>query len=188
MNQPINMGQKTLNDILLWAAQRGDNIQGTPDQVQEIQEQTATYYRRISGRELEALLSAGVEGIISMSEKNAFIYLPPVEKGNCIVPILCVDYDYATNTPEVTLRIALFLIDNGGNQKAIGYRFETGHGERRHRYHHIQHIDQLGKQKLQGSEWIPTEYPAIPIDAQDPIDLVVCMLVCLYDLEILKQS
>jgi len=186
MNQPVNVGQKTLNDLLVWIAQRGENIQSAQKQFQKIQEKTAIYYRKMDSRELEALLAAGAPGTMSTSEKNAFIYLPPTEKGPCIVPILSVEYNYATEPPEATLRIALFLLDSKDDIKAIGYRFETASRQGRHRYCHIQHIDGLGQNKFPpGVEWIPTEYPAFPLDAQDPIELVICMLVSLYDREIL---
>jgi hypothetical protein len=188
MSQPVNVGQKTLNDILIWIVQRGDDIQNAPEQVQSIQEQIAIYYKKINGLELEAMLTAGAPGMMSMLDKDVFIYLPPIEKGNYIVPILCLEYDYATEIPELILKIALFLFDGEQNLKAIGYRFETANKQGRHCYCHIQHIDGLGRHKLPpGIEWIPKEYPAFPIDAQDPVELLVCMLVSLYDLAIIKN-
>ena len=192
MNQPANMEQKTVNDILIWIAQRGDDIQDAPEQVQRIQDRTF-YYRKISSRELETMLTVGAPRTVNMLDNKAFIYLPPIKKGNCIVPILCVEYDYATEMPELTLRIALFLFDGENNLKAIGYRFETAHNRERHHYYHIQHInkfdpsDESDRYKLPDTEWVPIEYPAFPIDAQNPIELLICLLVSLYDLTIIKK-
>jgi len=194
MNQPANVEQKTLNDILIWVAQRGDNIQDAPEQVQRIQERTAFIYRKISSRELETMLTVGAPRTVNMLNNNAFIYLPPIDKGGWLVPILCVEYNYAGGTPELSLKVALFLIsedDDKETLQAIGYRFETPHERERHHYYHIQPINGFDRDNnrwiLPGTEWVPTNYPAFPIDAQDPIELLVCMLVSLYDLAIIKN-
>jgi len=193
MSPTTNIEHKTLVDILIWVAQLGDNVQGASEKVQKIHEQTALYFRKVSSRELEALLNTGAPSKVNLIDNNAFICLPPIEKGDCFVPILCVEYDYSLVVPELHLRIALFLISEGDGDetlKAIGYRFETAHTRDRHHYCHLQHINKLGQRNrytLPGVEWIPTEYPAFPIDAQDPIQLLVCMLVSLYDVDIIKN-
>jgi hypothetical protein len=129
-----------------------------------------------------------------MLNKNAFIYLPPIENGGWLVPILRVEYNYAVETPELSLKVALFLISENDSQetlKAVGYRFETPHEQVRHHYCHIQLVNGFDRDNkrwiLPGTEWVPTNYPAFPIDAQDPIELLVCMLVSLYDLAIIKN-
>lgn len=192
MNRPVNIEQNTLNNILVWVAQLGDNIQNTSEKVQKIQEQTGVF-RKITDRELEAMLSTGAPRTVSMLENNAFIYLPPAKKGDCFVPILCVEYDYAIEMPKLSLKIALFHISENDDKRplqAIGYRFETSHEQERHHYCHIQHINGFGhsdRYKLPGTEWVPMEYPAFPIDAQNPIELLVCLLVSLYDLDIIND-
>lgn len=194
MNQPVNIEQKILNDILVWVAQLGDKNQDTSEKVQRIREKIGVNYRKITDRKLENMLTKDAPNTLSMFDKNVFIYLPPIEKGDIYVPILSVEYDYAVAMPEVSLKIALFLIsetDGKDTLKAIGYRFETPHKNVRHHYYHIQHINGFSRSdsrwKLPGNEWVPTEYPAFPIDAQDPIQLLVCLLVSLYDRAIIKN-
>ena len=109
MYQPVNMEQRKLIDILIWVAQLGDNIQDASDKVQKIQAKTAVPYRKINSRELETMLK-GASNAINMSASNSFIYLPPTKKGDCFVPILCIEYDYEVEIPELHLRIALFNI------------------------------------------------------------------------------
>jgi len=192
MNQPVNMEQRELMDLLIWIAQLGDKVQSVSAKVQKIQERTAINYRKIRDRELEALLLSAPLGL-RLLDRNVFIYLPAIEKGTCFVPILGVEYDYSLHPPEIHLKVALFLIsENDGLEtlNAIGYRFETPHEGVRHRYCHIQHIirfDQSERYKLPGAEWVPWEYPAFPVDAQDPIELLICMLVSLYDIDIIKK-
>jgi hypothetical protein len=194
MYQPVNIEQRKLIDILIWVAQLGDNIQDTTDKVQKIQAKTAVPYRKINSRELESLLNEGAPKTIKMFNKKAFIYLPPIEKGGWLVPILSVEYNYAVETPELTLKVALFLISENDDKEtlqAIGYRFETPHEQERHHYYHVQPIKGFERDNnrwnLPGTEWVPTDYPAFPMDAQDPIELLVCMLVSLYDLAIIKN-
>ena len=189
----MNIEQKKFVDILVWIAQLGDNVQNLPEEAQKIHQSAAGKYRKINSRELEAILTQGESKTLSLLDSNAFIYLPPVTKGGCFVPILCVEYDFDAETPIISLKVALFLMvekDGKDSPQAIGYRFETPHHQGRHHYYHIQPIDGFGRSsrwKLPGTEWIPTDYPAFPIDAHDPIELLVCLLVSLYDLAIINN-
>ena len=181
------MEQKKFIDILVWIAQLGDKVQNLPEKAQKIHQRAAEKYRKIGSRELEAILTRGEPKTVSLLNCRGFVYLPPIDKGGWLVPILSVEYNYSADNPQVSLKVALFLlVEVAGkeNLRAIGYRFETPHGGDRHNYYHVQPIDGFGhsdRWKLPGTDWVPTDYPAFPIDAQDPIQLLISMLVSLYD-------
>jgi len=184
--------QRKLVEILVWISQLGDNVQNLPKEAQKIHQSAAEKFRKINSRELEAILTQDESETVSLLDSNSFVYLPPIEKGGCFVPILCIEYNFDAETPIVSLKVALFLmVENDGKDelKAIGYRFETPHKHSRHHYYHLQPIDGFDRSdrwKLPGSEWVPTNYPAFPLDAEDPIELLICLLVSLYDLKIIK--
>ena len=80
--------------------------------------------------------------------------------------------------------MALFLLDANGTPRAVGYRFETPETAGPHHYYHAQLIRSFGKAGVDWGipcpVWLPDTQPAFVLDADDPIELLVCLLVSLY--------
>jgi hypothetical protein len=110
--------------------------------------------------------------------KSKYIYLDPVKKGTVMMPLLRLKYDFGRHPPEVRLRLHLFLKHND-RLKAFGFRYESPEGSGMHHYYHAQIIKDVGPKDAR-SFWLPDDQPAFPIDTDNPIGLLVALLVSLY--------
>ena len=148
-----------------------------------IREFTGTHFPPLEPHALRTLLAGGGKRIDTLEvDYGKFVYLKPVLKNNCMVPIMAFKYDMRGPGAIASIRIALFIEHESGHEKevkAIGYRFESGSGM--HGYCHVQHIKEFDKNfRLQTENWIPDEAPAIPIEAGGPVGLLLCTLGSLY--------
>ena len=80
----------------------------------------------------------------------------------------------------------MFLVDDDINVKSLGYRFESPEGKNNqnagvHHYYHIQMI----QPPTCRIDWLPETQPAFPLDADNPVKLLLCVLVSLYGLDYL---
>lgn len=192
--------QGLLNQIIKWLADSQRWIRGKPHETaRDILERLLPFFTMVGN--LDAML-ARKEPILDFLDSGSFIYLKPVEKGGWMIPILSIRYNFRSAKPVTSLRLALFLLDEAGNLKARGYRFETPSSNEfdtassneeenpssigRHDYYHAQLIISFDKKTSRWSlpcePWLPTSQPAFPLDAEDPITLIVCLLVSLYGL------
>ena len=126
------------------------------------------------------------------------LYLPTIWKGNAVqVPILTWKYNFSLAKPQTSLYVALLQIaETSGRLQGIGLRFETpeepGEGsESAHNYWHAQITRGFTRERplMDGDralcpEWFPESYPAFPLPAYTPEELVVCMLVSLYGVKL----
>lgn len=89
----------------------------------------------------------------------------------------------------VNLRIytLLTMLDENSDIQAISIRFETDEGIPRndtigsHDFCHAQFCHSIGRLGCATSlKWLSESQPSIPVDAEDQISLVLCMLVSLY--------
>ncbi len=121
--------------------------------------------------------------------RRTFLYLNPVTNDQIMVPVLSIKYNFGCTVPEFRCRLGLFL-HNNNSLKALGYRFESPEGERGiHHYYHAQIvrglINDFPPQECSG--WLPTSQPAFPIDAKNPIQLILCLLITLYGNNYISQ-
>jgi len=149
-----------------------------------IHERVAYQYPRIDRTTLEKFLPGG-ERLQSdtKQEQRAFIYLKPPDRGRPSLPILNVKCDFGGESPDVGIRLAIFLLDEGEQPVSIGFRFETPHGKGEHDYHHAQPISSFfndGAHILHCPKWLPDQLPAFPLLAHTPVELLGCMLGSLY--------
>ncbi|MFQ5651434.1 MAG: hypothetical protein ACE5IY_15980 [bacterium] len=167
---------------------------------QKIYELTPTRNALIGkAEELEGLLPR--EGKVQSDMRNRFLYLEPPEEGLTFVPVLSMKCDFGRNVPEVRIKMALFFLDQWGALQTVGFRYESPEGAgstRTHHYYHVQLItgfhkngtftpNQAGyqnemKQIFWSTDILPTKHPAFPLDANDPVKLLLCLLVSLYGL------
>lgn len=193
--------QGILNQIIRWLADRQRWTRGQSHRkALDIFELLFPTYRPV-GDNLEAKLAEN-EPTLDLLEEGNFIYLTPVEKQGWMVPVLSIMYNFSGSKPVVRLRLALFLLDENDTLKAIGYRFETPEsnvevGEKSpvvgdHDYYHAQLINGFDKTtqrwQLPCELWLPTSWPAFPLDAEDPVGLIVCLLVSLYGLNYISAT
>lgn len=127
----------------------------------------------------------------AQEKQRVFLYLQPMESDGKWLPILRLTCDLEGSRPRVWLRVGLFHLDPG-SQLAIGFRFESpeGEGEGKHSYYHAQLITGFERDRqfyayhtdsdMFPLTKLPTKFPALPLDAKDPVMLVLCLLLSLY--------
>jgi hypothetical protein len=140
-------------------------------------------------RELEQSLPAQ-ERVRSEFPRNQYLYLNPIRERNTLIPVLSVKSDFGRWPPEVRIRMGLFL-EYEHELKAIGYRFEAPEGPGRegpgeHHYYHAQLIHGFEKDKpfteANRNDWRSGQCPTFPVDADNPVSLLLSLLVALYGL------
>jgi len=123
------------------------------------------------------------------SEGGAFVFLPMVTKHR-LLPVLNVAYDL--DRDHVRLQVVVFIeagIKKHG-PRAFGYRYEPPEGAGRHDFWHAQPILELRLyddtyRQLPGSKdhWRPADTPSFPLDADQAVDLLLCLMISLYGLQ-----
>lgn len=139
----------------------------------------------ISAERLERVLAQGrLQWDEHFQTDRKFLFMEPVEKGGCMVPVLAISYDFTSAPPTLSLRLALFALDDDGGLVAAGFRYETPSGKGVHAYCHAQLLTSFSKDpccpRVLDLAWVPERQPALPLDAVDPVSLCASMLVSLY--------
>ncbi len=136
-----------------------------------------------SFEELETLLPS--EEVVCGGFGGRYLYLNPVIEGRLMVPRIQINYDFGRNIPEIRCRLEMFLIDKDDESplKSLGCRFESPEGQNDqgkgiHHYYHIQII----QPPTSNITWLPVNQPAFPLNADNPVKLLLCVLVSLYGL------
>lgn len=137
----------------------------------------------IMGKGYSPITLRGIEGAAngSFSTLNSqeYIFLKPPE-GEAVLPVIGID---ALDWRHFQVCLALFLLDASSDIHAIGMRFETAHGNGgAHDFCHAQFVRSFRNNQpdLPTPPWIPVTQPSIPIDAEDNIGLILCVLVSIY--------
>ncbi|MFQ5911427.1 MAG: hypothetical protein ACE5IJ_12025 [Thermoplasmata archaeon] len=123
------------------------------------------------------------------SERRGVLYLPPLEKNPEFVPLLSLWCKLEETGASMALRV--MLVSRGGSEgrvRGIGFRLESPHGDDenedelgRHDFYHAQLIRSLGHgPPVECPGWLPETQPSFPLTADDPVTLVLCLLLSLY--------
>lgn len=119
-----------------------------------------------------------------------FLHLPPFKTRShyIIVPRIRLVCNFGRNIPLIRCYLGLFLLHEGC-LRSIGFRFEAPEGPGIHHYYHTQLItDEAWTIPRQEHHiWLPTEQPAFPLDADNPVTLILCLLVSLYGVDCLRD-
>ena len=123
-------------------------------------------------------------GDVKLKEQHRFLYLEPVE-GKGILPFVTIQ----SSCEWVNFRIyaLLGMLDKRCEVQTLAIRFETDEGSGpnggmgSHDFCHAQLCKSITKRAVASTpSWLPESQPSIPVDAEDQIGLVLCMLTSLY--------
>ena len=145
--------------------------------------------RVIEAQKLGSVLREGKKGgSIDFLADGSFLFLRPPGQEGALLPVLSLKSDFSKS--ELSVRMALFTFDESGKRAAIGFRFETPHGEGQHNYHHSQLIRSFSKstRDLPTPTWLPTRQPALMMSAKTPFSLFLGVLIGLYGLGHLESE
>ena len=132
----------------------------------------------------------GYRNDIEWTTQHRFLFLEPI-KDEDILPFLTLQS--SDNWREFRIYALLALSDDKSKHQSLAIRFETPEGEYiedskrgKHDFFHAQ----LCKKIFDSSrivvaqattpEWLPTSQPSFPLDADNQVSLVLCMLTSLY--------
>jgi len=144
----------------------------------------------VEEKELGGLFPDSETVEVGFSERRKVLYLPPLEKNQEFVPVLSLWCKLDETGAKMALRV--MLVSRGGNEgmlRGIGFRLESPYGdeddeenkEGRHDFYHAQLIRNLGWGPLvEGPSWLPETQPSFPLTADDPVTLMLCLLLSLY--------
>lgn len=137
-------------------------------------------WRELDASGLRSMLSKCPD--VEMRTYNQFLPLEPIKKD--IIPFVTLQ----SSESWIHFRIyaLLTILDKDCNLQSLGIRFETDEGDVEgspgsHDFCHAQLCNNINKH-VGGlsSSWIPESQPSIPLDADNQISLVLCMLTSLY--------
>ncbi len=151
----------------------------------------------ITLKEIESLFNKSQQ---DFSKWGKVLYLPPLKKNGCFVPVLSLDCKWDQKQPSARLKVMLVYRGdyNDENQKpyGIGFRLETPESTNQaetttskvgiHDFHHAQLIKKFGKKKLDRKlqiccpDWLPESQPSFPLPAKCPVSLFFCLIATLY--------
>jgi hypothetical protein len=179
--QPIDKDLRAFRDLSLWLWNSHEKPWEYGDRkARTVYEKISRGYQSIiSPEELEEYLP-NEEKVQSAFPARKYLYLNPVE-GIALVPILTIASDFGRSIPELRIGLGLFLLLDG-EPSGFGYRFESPEGSGIHHYYHAQPITDLkaGESFLDAEDWLPTKCPTFPLDADNPVKLLLSLLIALY--------
>ena len=137
----------------------------------------------VGRRSLTGLFGAKEE--IGLKDQNRFLYLVPTEDER-MLPFVTIHSD--ANWRHFRIYVLLPMLDEKSRLKALAMRFETDEGDRKpgdkigsHDFCHAQFCESInGIIQASTPSWMPASQPSIPLDADNQISLVLCMLVSVY--------
>ncbi len=187
--QLIDQDLRAFRDLSLWLWDSHEKPWEYGDgKARAIYEEISRGYRSIlSSEELEQYLPN--EGKVqSAFPKRKYLYLNPVE-GQALVPVLSIASDFGRSIPELRIRLGLFLLHDGKTH-GFGYRFESPEGPGKHHYYHAQLINGLEADEpfLNAEGWLPTACPTFPLDANNPVKLLLSLLIALYGVRYVSRG
>ena len=119
---------------------------------------------------------------VDMRDNRLFLYLEPT-RNKKILPLITIH----SSDCWIHFRIyaLLTLLDDEAKLRALAVRFETDEGSQQttgsHDFCHAQLCNSIdGYIFASTPPWLPDSQPSIPVDAENQVSLVLCMLTSLY--------
>ncbi len=150
-----------------------------------LRDQVYEVYRpnHVDAHLLPGLLSGSSD--LGLRDQHRFLFLEPVVD-KTILPLLTLE----TSNQWVNFRayVLLTMLDQCAALQALAIRFETDEGVPQpsgmlgsHDFSHAQLCRYInGNTRATTPSWLPESQPSFPLDAEDQIGLVLCMLTSLY--------
>jgi hypothetical protein len=177
----MNMQHTLVRQILLWLQNRCGAWERNPrGPASTFHDLVHASYPGFSETELEGLLLNRSE--FDSSEQNRYLFLEPIGEGPGIVPLLSFRYNFQGHNAELRLQLALFVLHDN-SLAAVGCRFEPSEGPGVHDYWHAQIFREFhgrGPRLPRCPLWLPTSRPAFQLKADDPVTLLISMVISLY--------
>jgi hypothetical protein len=192
-----------VGELLVWAVRA--SAQGYSEarhsaRVKTLYQQLIVTYAPCTAEQLRADFKTKTVDTISSGK---WLYLEPVVAEDDALPVMAVHCAIESGgSVRLRLRLGLFrstIVSSATGEattsktEAVGYRFESPEDAvGPHSYYHVQRIsayDIDGTYGLPGAGniWNPAGQPAFPLDTDNAVGLVLCLLVTLYGPGVVQQ-
>lgn len=182
---------KTIWILLAELAKHQDDLGSMANSERANRLKLATNYLRLPPIKYEILENAK-ESDLEPFCNSFYLHLPPDEKSG--LPILRASFDKQGDHSVFRIKVAILVEDEEigtdeniqKSHRGIGIRFESPEGptgDSNHDYYHAQWFSSFrkGQDPLPGCpEWLPAVHPAIPIPAENAVDILCCALKSFY--------
>lgn len=122
-------------------------------------------------------------------DNNLYLHLPLVDSGGWKQqPIVRASFEDQGGLKIFRFQVGLLVEEKDKVGEAdkkhhgIGMRFESPEGPGVHNYYHAQFFTQFrdGKKLDNSPDWLPDSHPAVPIPAENAVDIIFCAVKSLY--------
>ena len=148
--------------------------------------------------ELDRQLPSATRPRVDLVEQRTVFVLHPPDRGDAVLPVVTFRCDFDNRPTLCRLYTALYFLRPGGEGDSrlniIGLRYDTpeGFGVGVHDMFHLQFINGFRKDGPFQDEKIdtlrfPAKQPSVPLDACDPVTLLISLLVSIYGLDYLEE-
>ena len=152
-------------------------------------------FKQLQRDDLERKLPSTSSPTANFIRDRVSLCLKPTEKGNLMIPVVCLVCDFDRDPAKVAIKAGLCTFNSNGELRVLGCRFESpeGDGMGRHDFYHMQLVNALekGVPALNKNDaqlgWLPDSQPSFPVDADCPISLTLAFLVSVYGLWYLDE-
>lgn len=174
--------KKDVFDLLIGFMGDYDRIGG---RLEIIRDQMYRQYSHLGPLTIPALESyICLQQEVEMLSDNRVLHLEPSED-NRILPLLILQSK--DGWVHLSLYTLLLMLDEDSELKSVALRFETDESQAptaivgKHDFCHAQFCRRINaRTHALTPGWLPDSQPSIPLDADDQVTLVLCMLVSLY--------
>ena len=120
-----------------------------------------------------------------MKDRNLVLYLEPIEKER-VLPVITIQS--SADWVHFSIYALLAKLNNQSKIRSLAMRFETDEGDYlkegiigAHDFCHAQLCNTINESfPVYAPKWLPDSQPSYPLDGEDQVSLVLCMLVSLY--------
>jgi hypothetical protein len=179
MDQELGLFRQLI--LWIWDHKRSPETY-TPTALKLYNDLQGSFNSLLSRVELERSLPTD-EVVKSEFPQGRFLYLDPIESDRVMIPIIWMKFDFGRSISQARIYLGLFLYHDN-SIRSFGFRFESPEGKGIHHYYHAQIIRSLPPNKSfapsELHQWLPEGQPSFPLDAQNPIMMILCLLLTLY--------
>jgi hypothetical protein len=154
----------------------------------------SSFCQPIALRSLDGLIVESVTRHKSLEVEN--LLMPPLDLDKKFIPVLSLECHPGTKTSPFSMRICVGMFSFVQNRQPVlfGIRFESAHFNSNHNFCHGQFTREFeyNSHKLDGAgapkriqikslpDWMPKHIPCVMVPAENPVSLVLCMLISFY--------
>lgn len=130
---------------------------------------------------------------VCMVNKKMFLALKPTEDRK-VFPLVALQSEREWH--KLSIYVLLAKLDDDSHLRSMALRYESPEGmsgvecqPSTHGFYHVQMCRKFrGVKRFVAPSWVPDSQPSVPLDAEDTVSLILCLLVSLYGSREVKKA